>query len=699
MSAWLAWTRKELRDYRALLLGIAIAVPVLIAIGFFAFADKLTSATSGALAFYVALVVTGLFAFSIAGDAVASEFRRNTIGLVRRQPKGMLLAWLGKLTALALAFVALTLITQGALSFIWGRFASDTHAALRANAVWSTLINGSSQAWLSVWIVLPVVAWTLMVSAWIGKSGAAPIAALVLLGAVLAPLYLWFRSHPWAISFSFMDGLRVLSMIVAGIGLLCATIAWFVGRSHCARPWRSVVASGTVFLGLLGTAVAFGAVKHNRWLDIRPTDAEFRVYSAVMGANESSLWVSVYKGDQPYIAARPVPGFDRSARHKGTPLQTWHVNLSMAAYESVGDGMQTLELIHNDMTMGWGPLRSLTPTHGVRLRDMRNPESHEFIWFDANTGQSVTRLTSNLRDGAVDRLQQKTLRHATWLRDANGRRVWIRDRRIEREGEEGEPVARAYALDGRRDYKTITQFAIQGFVKTTQTGNRRRNRLTRGIWFTDGSRVVPSNQHALSLSIDYQLLNERQSLVKQNVRDTKEMSKSQRMRTLNLVNLQDAEETRIVTLPPRLNRHKRFPWMIVDKNQVLTIAAKTDSEEQEQLVIWNPTNGDVSPLDWADAPYAGAYDSFRIIGRDNKFRFLIGVRANRYPHRTIVGETLVLLNLANRTLRVLSAPSPLNHNATAILRDGSVVVIEDRQRIVRLGPAFGAREQLFPFPN
>ena len=670
-------------------------MPVLIAIGFFAFSDKLSSAISGDLAFYVALVVTGLFAFSIAGDAVASEFRRGTIDLVRRQPKGMLMAWLGKLTALALAFVVLTIITQGALSFIWGLFADDKHAALRANAVWTTLIDGSSRAWLSVWIVLPVVSWTMMVGTWISKSGAAPIAALVLLGAVLVPLYLWFHANPWMISFSPMEGMRWLSIGVTCIGLLCASIAWIIGRSYRARPWRSVVMSGLLLLGLLGSTAAFGAVKQLQWLDIQSTDPEFRIYAAIIAANESSLWVSVYKGERPYIARKPIPGHGDQDRHWGTPLQTWRVDLSSRRYESVGDGMQFLEDFQHGFTPGHGPLRSLTPTHGVALRDMRDPKSHEFIWLDACSGNVVSRLKSNLRDGAVDRLQQKTLRHASWLRDAQGRRIWVRDRQIEREGEEREPATRVYAVDGSRNYKSLSQIAVHGIVKATQKKGRTWRGFTRGLWLPDGTHVIPKNQE--SIRLPNWVLNERQSLADYFTKNDKGLHRAERLRTLKLIEFNDEMASQYVELPPRSASRLRSPWAIVGKNQVLTVSGNEVGAGRDDLVIWNPIAGSVTPLSWTGAPYEGTCDTFHVVGRDSGSRFVVAVNANRRPNRSISGETLVLLDLTERTLRTLT---PTTHNRSlpiALLKDGSVVTIEGGKRIVKFGPTLGEREQLFPF--
>ena len=123
MRSFRTYLWKEWRDHRAVLLGMVLAVPVLMAVAGFtlptnSFEDETFTvvATLGCL---------GIFVFAISTDLVPGEARRGRLGFLRRQPRGLSLAFLAKFlffAGLACAFTAYGFLAAGLTSWLVAGF-------------------------------------------------------------------------------------------------------------------------------------------------------------------------------------------------------------------------------------------------------------------------------------------------------------------------------------------------------------------------------------------------------------------------------------------------------------------------------------------------------------------------------------------------------------------------------------------------
>jgi hypothetical protein len=132
-----------------------------------------------------------------------------------------------------------------------------------------------------------------------------------------------------------------------------------------------------------------------------------------------------------------------------------------------------------------------------------------------------------------------------------------------------------------------------------------------------------------------------------------------------------------------------FVGPVVARDRVLALR---DGADGRRLVLWDPATGGDEAIDVADD-----------FPRDLVAVQPRGRRADHDRHLVSLegpgGSSWAVLEPGRRTCRELTARAPeIWGEAVALLESGALLAIEGGKRLVRLGPARGEREVLFPRP-
>ncbi len=442
MRPLLTLVGKEARDHRAVLLGILGALAFLTGAGFLAFGTRLAAARPPTQALLFLGPGALLVHLGLASELWAAETRRGTLALLQRLPHGLGRALLAKGLYLALAWAAVVLwqaLTLGLALELAGEPAA-------ARAHWGALA-GPLAPWPAVAALgLGLLPFGLLVSTWLGRSGGAGIGSLVLLVALGLPFYLLLRAHPWSVWLFAADAgdLYRLGGLVALLALLATTVSVLLGHRHAHRPLKPALLGGlTLLLGLLG-GYAHARSEIRAYLDFGPNAPDLRVLSAHPGAGGRFLYLTVTR----VAPAPPAPGGPGAPR---TPTRCWVLDLEHGTRRTLAlageGGFSPVADAWTHGRMGEGV--SLAPPEALVAYEAGAEEIAAVHWLDARTGAVVRTLPWNTRDALTDELTRRALREASWIRDAQGRRLWTREGRVEREGEPWEAPARVRVRDPR----------------------------------------------------------------------------------------------------------------------------------------------------------------------------------------------------------------------------------------------------------
>jgi len=224
---FLQYLWKEWRDHRSILIGMAVAVPVLLVVAGLSFPTKILE--GDAFALIVALACLALFVFALSTDLVPGEVRRGTLRFLQRLPGGVRAAFRAKLALFlggAVAFTAYGWLLGGLTSLA----AAGTFPQARLT--------------LDAWPLAVFVVWTFALSCCLPR-GVLSIPATAAVFALLAvPLLVFARLLP-----GLRPGIDALAtpLVWGGGGLLAAWLAFTRGRRHVGgwlRPARWVLAVG-----------------------------------------------------------------------------------------------------------------------------------------------------------------------------------------------------------------------------------------------------------------------------------------------------------------------------------------------------------------------------------------------------------------------------------------------------------------------
>jgi len=260
---------KEWRDHRAVVLGIAVAVPLLLAL-----ARALLPAKADAVLPAIAAVGTlAIVLLAFATDLVPGETRRGRLEFLARLPGGLGAAFRAKLV-----FFLLALALAPAYGFVVGAcFAGWPGDGLG-------VASGYALA------VLYAAPWVFAVSCWLPRGALALPATALVLGLLALPLYLLHLGTP--------DYVPLTIDLIAGGAAVAAgalAVAWVSftrgyrrGGTFLSAGWRGLAAS----LVLLAPVYGYAGYRVHEWETVDPQADAFRISGFATGENERFLFVN-----------------------------------------------------------------------------------------------------------------------------------------------------------------------------------------------------------------------------------------------------------------------------------------------------------------------------------------------------------------------------------------------------------------------
>lgn len=389
MKTFLAYLWKEWRDHRAVLLGMALAVPCLMAVAgltlptnYFEDDTYTVVATLGCLA---------IFVFAISTDLVPGEARRGRLGFLRRQPHGLSRAFAAKFlffSGLACAFTAYGFLAAGLTSWLVAGF-------------FPAFAPPADFFWLAVIAVL----WVFAVSCCLPRGVLAIPATVGICILALLPIAFLLKAYPHA---GWLDwgGWATVALWLAG-GVAAGWLAFVRGRRHGGGALSAARWCGAITLVCV---VPY-------WADAAHTAYQWHFHStpfitdAIIGEG----------GDYAFVNRHLIrPGKDTHGHSRLAPVRSVIVDLRTGEARPVGGVTSRFYARRN---WGWWRVTAAHPLvdmYGWRQR----------IAYDGRTGKRIGAEVPEDRARAESRA-------ATPYRLADGRRVWAFRKRLECDAPDG----------------------------------------------------------------------------------------------------------------------------------------------------------------------------------------------------------------------------------------------------------------------
>ncbi|MEM8883822.1 MAG: hypothetical protein AAGD14_07135 [Planctomycetota bacterium] len=271
MRTFLQYLWKEWRDARAIILGIAVAIPLLLA-----GAKLLLPSHSSSGAVFVNVATWGSLALAVlafATDLFAGEVRRNRMRFLARLPAGLGVVFAAKLLMLLLTVPGFTLYGY----------------------VWSSMLTGWPELRLDE-TLFPValgfyaVPWIFAASCWLPRGALAVPAGALVLALFSLPIYLahlWFPEYkPEFVDFA---GAALVTLI----GAFFATGFSFIrgyrhGGGFLAAGWRGLLVLLVFFVPVYG----YGGYRMQEWYAFDPLSREFHLEQMIRSSNERFYYLT-----------------------------------------------------------------------------------------------------------------------------------------------------------------------------------------------------------------------------------------------------------------------------------------------------------------------------------------------------------------------------------------------------------------------
>ena len=412
---------REWREHRAVLLGIAIAIPCLTGLAFLSFGMHARQWVHGGPIFVGGAAI--LAALALSTELYAGDVSRGTFALTRRIPGGPARAWAGKALALVLGIGIASLL--GAASFL-GALATKSESATPSQGAQAPLALALDEvlradSWGFSLAVLAVSSWIFLVSTWVPRGAAASAGALLLLGLFGLPGWvLWHDVPPtWL-----MAWVRPEIVLPALLGTALAASAW-CGIHALARPkghLRAAITTLPVILATAGTAYGFAIHDYDRWLHIDPRDPNAVMHQTFLATGGRYLYASVNHFEMPG-ASRPI-----------------RIDLAAGTFEEMGEPGETLGSLRE---IPWGPMARM----GVGLvevypLDAEKKGARRRI-LDATTGATLATVALDAPWAGAD---PSSVLGTRWTEEcrrrgavplASGGRAWLARGRVYVEDERG----------------------------------------------------------------------------------------------------------------------------------------------------------------------------------------------------------------------------------------------------------------------
>ena len=652
---------KEWRDHRAMLIALFIALPALTALGFWAFGDRLGGASLRTQALIIVPIALGLVLFAIAGDLVAGEHRRGTMDVLRRVPGARTQAFAAKWLMLCMTMVGATLWLAFSWLLAWNVMAEAEQAG---SLEFMLGAFPSGPFWELFWLGTVVCSWAFVVAHWLARSGAAAIASVLVLGMLLAPVAWIFWTHPYFMPFGPTHAPMIaLALIAAAMGV--SALSWFAGLRFHGASWKPGLLGLAAVVGLSGVAYAYTSHELDTWTEVDPQHEAFRIRNAIVSPNGKRLYLNVNRGE-PWYAGQPVHGGTLSRwewfEKRGTPIQAWIVNLETG--EVMRDATAGQHTFTRTVSGGytWSlPHKVVSPAGLVGRAFFDRKETKEVRWLDADTGEVIATLAPDLTSGPVEAARRDDLRRFASRLDRQGRRTWLRNGEVEREGQElalpPRPTKRIWALHdievpgGWLVFKPHEQ---RGWIRSfldLETGSAREIEpeewRSNTLLYLAGGRVL---------------------------RMTRLKGQSPTMTICDATTGAVLQEAR--NSPP----HQFGP---VGRDRVL--CARQTSPRNYDLHVWSPMTGESEPVRWSH-PMPTENVNYQIRARLPDGRYLLELREPPQSHDP-ADYWMAYAALDSRTseAEVLMVARHRDHRAQPLVveEEGSLMVIEAERRIVR----------------
>ncbi len=693
MSRLRAWTWKEAREHRWALFGVWLAVALLSALPFVAFQVETTRDTLDHLpgvAVALATLVLGL-------DLFARETRRSTHALILRTPGAMRWAFPAKLLLFAvgtLGALAIEELLRHPLEAItgvprpyryeffqgeWQRFDRPIQAKTQLGLP-TTIYLGSLAAALGLWHVAGSVA-----SPRAGVGALCGVLALIVLS---VPMMLLRAQSPWW----FRPSGPEASVWIAGIGLaglLVAGVAWFSGRRFLFPRKAAALRGGLVAVVLLGLATGATAYAVERWEAADPRAPEFRIASGYLGAGGKRLYLTTVRGSW-------YGEHQDSARQ--SPPYAWTVVLDDPTWPAsdvrTGAWFRQPERIARNA--------SLVPLPFVIRIDQDLPRADDdadrWTWLDTRTGHQVQVGGARTLTEVTIEASRATAKAQTPLRDSKGRRVWWVEDAVERDGDEDRIAVERLAGSPRNSYADFLPngFLVEGSFRDpdrpehlsyqrltidAETGEKRQR-------FPFGPPNPPGFDRGVGTSIP--------------LSDTKFLQRHQHFRSDGTVAKDSGWLIWDASVPDQWTPAPGAPTgRVVESGVPGTLLVPLDSGPKQapgevastRLVLWKPLTGEHAPVLCDDASLlsAGFLYSHGVLPDGRR---LLGLYERIPP--PLGRHALILFDVGTRTITPVAPWSAGRWGPIAFDVDGSLLVIEDSRRVVRLSDQGRKREVVWP---
>ncbi|MBL9088001.1 MAG: ABC transporter permease, partial [Planctomycetia bacterium] len=405
MKPFVAHLRREAGEHRPVLLGLAVAVPVLVGAAFVGFAGA--GVRMAALLPEVLGAMALLAALSVSTESFAGERARGTIDGLRRLPGGLRRACAGKL-----AFLGLAVLAAVAWTFAWFAAACAVFPGTRSLADVVAALDG--RAALLVLGALTFSTWVLFASTWVPRGATAVTLALGVPALLAAPAVLVWGEGGFLDTL--LPQLPAALAVLLGIALVGAAWGFVRGLRHQGRLGRAAWLGLPLVLLPTAAGYAWVDVRHDRWMHVAPEDPEARL-EVTIGFGARYAWVNLRRGEH-WATNRPL----RVDLRDGTVEPLGPVGAWVAS------------------TTGKGTSPLLATAGAVELGDLSASRLTPRAHFDAATG-------APLPPEARETCERAAARRSSSHRGPRGLE-WALHDRLERDGPDGSGVETVRAGSG-----------------------------------------------------------------------------------------------------------------------------------------------------------------------------------------------------------------------------------------------------------
>jgi hypothetical protein len=386
---------KEWRDHRRTV--VAFWILLLVGTAVLSFVIPEAYLASGALSSVVLSGSMMLAVVAVCTELIPGEAKRNTIAFLARTPHGLQTAFWAKATVVVLSIG----VFAGSAWIVSSLFRV---AALPPEIHEHLTVLSSGMTHFAVGLLVCAM-WSLAISCWT-PSGLLAIPAV---GFLAFPYYLWVREDPHMLKV-FPWQSHVYLQVVAAVVVAWGSFVWGrrFGRSGLAATWRGITLTAAGSLPFWTCLVVWHADFHS----VDPQKS-MRIRNGYLGSGGRLAFLNT-KRNQHYPVISLIADLQTGEwRQFGKSGSAFRSQCRLDGHSSNGFGMHDLLLHYQEKISGYSYVNGRT---GDKLGHTPNRSWHPKL----------------LKQGRASK------RRNTPLRMPDGRRLWIFDRRIEVETEDGD---------------------------------------------------------------------------------------------------------------------------------------------------------------------------------------------------------------------------------------------------------------------